>query len=438
MYWRVFLVCLSLFFAACAVKQENKVAANNSLVLTEETFNTKLLRALAYESVRDFSSASAVFLELYKEYKEPSLLERAFVLAILNNSDKKILDSMNEMAKKYDTANIIKVRISYYVKFADIKNALILLERLIKKDKDFRNYELAGDLYLFSKNLNKALSYYKSANSLLPDQFKPSEALSIKISELEFLLNNKEASKKILKDFIKANNNKCSLLVCARLAMIYANEKNLEGFKDISLELYELSQNPEFLLNVISAYYNFGKKQELYDNISSYLENNSLPIYFILEVMKDSQTANNFANRLYNKTKNTTFLSISAIIEYEDMRKTNTVNEKKLKSIIEKFDKSVNKNSEAHVLNFYGYLLIDHNVNVSKGIELVNLALKAEPKNVYYLDSLAWGYYKQGKCEKALDLMQEALKYDSKNDMINSSEYKEHIKAINSCLGVKD
>ena len=138
MYWRVFLVCLSLFFAACAVKQENKVAANNSLVVTEETFNTKLLRALAYESVRDFSSASAVFLELYKEYKEPSLLERAFVLAILNNSDKKILDSMNEMAKKYDTANIIKVRISYYVKFADIKNALILLERLIKKDKDFR------------------------------------------------------------------------------------------------------------------------------------------------------------------------------------------------------------------------------------------------------------------------------------------------------------
>jgi len=64
----------------------------------------------------------------------------------------------------------------------------------------------------------------------------------------------------------------------------------------------------------------------------------------------------------------------------------------------------------ANALNDLGYMLIDFDIVVENGITYVNKALKLEPKNPAFLDSLGWGYYKQQKFEKAQHFLLQAAK----------------------------
>ena len=112
-------------------------------------------------------------------------------------------------------------------------------------------------------------------------------------------------------------------------------------------------------------------------------------------------------------------------------KQTKKIDKDSLKQVINNFEKSAVKLNNALYLNYYGYLLIDHDIDAKKGIELVNRALELEPGSVFYLDSLAWGYYKLGECKKADEIMQQVL-HDE--EFVNSSEGKEHINAIKECL----
>jgi tetratricopeptide (TPR) repeat protein len=49
--------------------------------------------------------------------------------------------------------------------------------------------------------------------------------------------------------------------------------------------------------------------------------------------------------------------------------------------------------------NFLGYLFVENNKNLDEAMQLINKALKAEPKNGAYLDSLGWAYYKKAEAE---------------------------------------
>jgi len=62
---------------------------------------------------------------------------------------------------------------------------------------------------------------------------------------------------------------------------------------------------------------------------------------------------------------------------------------------------------ENHVaLNNLGYMLIDRDIDVNKGLSLVEKALHHSPEESSYLDSKAWGLYKTGKYEEALKILE--------------------------------
>jgi len=67
---------------------------------------------------------------------------------------------------------------------------------------------------------------------------------------------------------------------------------------------------------------------------------------------------------------------------------------------------------------------------VDEGISYVKRALELEPESPFYIDSLAWGYYKQGRCEEALEMMFEVEEMLGKED----EEVQNHIKAIQECI----
>jgi tetratricopeptide (TPR) repeat protein len=55
----------------------------------------------------------------------------------------------------------------------------------------------------------------------------------------------------------------------------------------------------------------------------------------------------------------------------------------------------------APALNYLGYMLADRGLRLSEAVTLIERALKIDPDNPAYLDSLGWALFKQGKPEEA-------------------------------------
>jgi tetratricopeptide (TPR) repeat protein len=56
---------------------------------------------------------------------------------------------------------------------------------------------------------------------------------------------------------------------------------------------------------------------------------------------------------------------------------------------------------DANALNSLGYMLAEHGQRLDEAVDLVQRALKIEPTNPSFLDSLGWAYFRQGKLELA-------------------------------------
>ncbi|MDX8412231.1 MAG: tetratricopeptide repeat protein [Mariprofundaceae bacterium] len=63
----------------------------------------------------------------------------------------------------------------------------------------------------------------------------------------------------------------------------------------------------------------------------------------------------------------------------------------------------------AEALNFLGYSLADRNVRLDEAERLIRTALEHSASSGYYLDSLGWVLYRQGKFEQALEIQRRAV-----------------------------
>ncbi len=77
---------------------------------------------------------------------------------------------------------------------------------------------------------------------------------------------------------------------------------------------------------------------------------------------------------------------------------------------------------DATALNYLGYMFAERGQRLDEAVELVQRALKLEPENPSFLDSLGWAYFKQGK----LDLADAPLT-TAASKMPNSSVVQEHL-----------
>ena len=73
---------------------------------------------------------------------------------------------------------------------------------------------------------------------------------------------------------------------------------------------------------------------------------------------------------------------------------------------------------DAAALNFLGYMLADRGDRLPEAIELVQRALKVEPDNPSYLDSLGWAYVKQGNLAEAEKPLSDAAKQMPENSVV--------------------
>ena len=74
------------------------------------------------------------------------------------------------------------------------------------------------------------------------------------------------------------------------------------------------------------------------------------------------------------------------------------------------FEKALELKPDFHeAANYLGYMWAERGENLERAKELIERAVKAEPKNNAYLDSMAWVLFKLGKPREALTFMQQAV-----------------------------
>lgn len=70
-------------------------------------------------------------------------------------------------------------------------------------------------------------------------------------------------------------------------------------------------------------------------------------------------------------------------------------------------------------LNNLGYFLVERNSNLNEALGFIEQAVKIDPTNPSYLDSLGWAYFKLEKLEQAEKFLKNALKFDSSSATIH-------------------
>ncbi len=84
-------------------------------------------------------------------------------------------------------------------------------------------------------------------------------------------------------------------------------------------------------------------------------------------------------------------------------------------------------------LNNLGYFLLERNERFEEALDLIQRAVRIDPTNPSYLDSLGWAYFKLGKIQDAEKYLKEALRYDS-----TSSTIHEHVGDVYKKQGKAD
>ncbi|HXJ18477.1 MAG TPA: tetratricopeptide repeat protein, partial [Candidatus Polarisedimenticolia bacterium] len=110
-----------------------------------------------------------------------------------------------------------------------------------------------------------------------------------------------------------------------------------------------------------------------------------------------------------NSAKESAWFMLGAIYERQ----------KKFDQAEQQFRKVLDLNpNNAPVLNYYGYMLADRGVRVDEAASLIQRAVKQDPQNGAYLDSLGWAYFKQNKLAEAEEYLRQAVDREGQDPTI--------------------
>ncbi|MDR2152869.1 MAG: hypothetical protein LBO72_08610 [Helicobacteraceae bacterium] len=335
-------------------------------------------------------------------------------LLIAQNYDETIQEATAALKKDDDVFLRRVLAASYYAK-GDLKNAIINAKALAKKEQSLDAYLLLGDLYALNKESAKALKAYRSAYAIAPNEVALDKMATI-------LANNLGKPKDAIAYYeTHISERGCGEFLCARLASLYAKLNDASGVARTYKRIYKLRPDRVIGEKIIELYL----VDKDYKSLSAWLEETRFNDDILLELYRNDKRfdkAAAIASKLYRSSGNIDYLALSAMFEYEA---GDGANKELAKRAVDALEKVVAKNRHHIYLNYLGYILIDHDLDVERGVEYVEQALRIEPDNVYYVDSLAWGYFKQGRYKEAYDLI---VKVTAKKE--DDPTVQEHYNAI--------
>ncbi|MGA8766321.1 MAG: tetratricopeptide repeat protein [Candidatus Acidiferrales bacterium] len=245
-------------------------------------------------------------------------------------------------------------------------------------------YEQLGHAYRAQRNFPAALAAFEELGKLNPDAQKRARMLAIDTYRESHDIDRAIAeAKKALDESPQAPD------MTVTLAMLY-------GEKSDTVAARQLLQG---LLKGNDA------DQEIYLDIAQVESRGRKYADAEQSAQKAEQMAHEVAGR------ESAWYMLGAIFERQ----------KKFDEAEQEFRKVLDVNpNNAPVLNYYGYMLADRGVRIEEAASLIQRALKQEPNNGAYLDSLGWAYYKQNKLVEAEEYLRKAIDREGNDPTILS------------------
>lgn len=245
-------------------------------------------------------------------------------------------------------------------------------------------YEQLGHVYEQNQNYPEAIETFQQMAKLSPEQQKRAQLLLIDAYRENREIDRAiEETKKALAQWPKDPQ------LTVNLAMLYG----------------EKTDAPEATRLLQGLLHGNASDQQIYVDLAQVQERSKK--YTAAE--KSAQKAEEMATAPADKQ--TAWFMLGAIYERQ----------KKYDLAEQEFQKVLRQNPDnAPVLNYYGYMLADRGVRLDEATSLIQKAVKQEPANGAYLDSLGWAYYKQDKLAEAQEYLHKAVDHDRDDPTILS------------------
>jgi len=414
--YRIFLLSLLLFFSACSQKT---VKPNEKAFEAEDTYIVFALRA---EQVGDFKTAAKLFANLYNKSLKKEYLYKYLQDKLIQKEYAEVIKTVDTVSNgSFDDAKLIRLKIIALSESNKLTQAKKTAKELAKRTNDAQDYLLLSDIYTKTKEYDMALkflegAYVKNYNEKLLD--KMAIILYVNLDRKKEAIADLESHARI---------HGCSELICNRLLSFYSHENNIDGLLSVYKRLYAKDKSEVVAKKIIQIY---SYKRE-YVKLMDFLEDNDVDDELLLQLYlsgKNYKKASELAMQLYQESGDYTYLGQSAIYKYESFR--GDVPKDVLNNVIANLHKVVMYNKDTLYMNYLGYILIDHEIDVKRGMAYIKEVLKKQPSSAYYLDSLGWGYYKLGQCKRAKKIIEKVLTLDGGDE----PEVQEHLKKIKQCI----
>ncbi|MFC2073431.1 tetratricopeptide repeat protein [Campylobacterota bacterium] len=382
-----------------------------------------IIRGLLYDEYKAYENSYQVYKKLYNNTGAEIYLFKEASSALMSRNH--IAESISRL-KIWDKKNpnrleVRRLLIPLYLTIRQVKNATIEAEYLLEQSKEPMDLDLASNSFLYAGKFKRALELLTRVYETVPR-----EEVLLRMTEImdEFTGERKKAIQ-----LLEAHRrmNIVSNDVYFKLLILYQKEKDIDGILETYKALYMQDDDEQYLTKIIDAYI---YKRDI-DGAIAFLETHQDRDDILYELYKTKgyfSKALLLVDKLYNEDKNSKWLAEKGVLLFENSEDKN--DKQMIEDVISHFEKAIELgNDDSIYLNYYGYTLIDKEVNVKKGIKVIENALVQQPDNIYYLDSLAWGYYKERNCTKAYKLMKRVIDEEG----LEEEEIIEHWNAIKQC-----
>ena len=386
--------------------------------------DTLVIEAIWLEEQSAYIQSANIYSKLYeatgkKEYLFKEVSSRIY-------SKDRVKESLTKLKQWSDLHpnDLVGKRllITLYLQEKSYANARLLGAKLMESSDKVEDLELVATSYLYEGN-------YKKGVELLDKLYRKTknEKVLLRIVAImtQYMDKNDDAVR-LLETHRRIDN--ASVDAHKMLIDLYVKKKDLNKILDIYKALYDIDPQEEYLRRIIEIYV----YQNDFDGVIRFLESykgNENILYDLYKKEKRFKKALKLAQEFFKKTNNPKWLAEEAILIYEIASNKN--DKMMLEKIVELFDEALLRGVDDSIyLNYYGYTLIDKEIDIDRGIEIISQALEQQPQNSYYLDSIAWGHYKKGECQKAYKMMKEVVEQEGTDE----PEIREHWDSIQECM----
>lgn len=390
---------------------------NLKIALSKNPRDEEALRIMADQliALKKYDEAIIYFTRL----REIDENETRYIIALaeLSKIKKDYLSAVNFYMDAYKVEpsriELLESAGRYALQLKNKTKARNIFKDLSLQNPSQENYiNIYSELAIQSKSYKEAISHLQK---LLSDNGE-SSTLKANIGILHHASGDSVKGKNILRDLFdkKQLNAQYSL----SLFEIYFDIKDNISAAKISDEI--ITSFPEDWRGYYSRSLVFMDEDEyksainILDPISETFSN-IFSIQYILGLcysrIKMSDEAINFYNRALIIRPNSINVLHSIAILYDDIGEW--VKSDKI------YDQLIKNNpNDAQAYNNYAYSLVERNKDLQRALSYAKKAVKLEPENPSYLDTIGWAYYKMNDIKKARAFIEQSIEIEGDNSVV--------------------